>query len=135
VTDYIFFYGTLMRDFASPDLEIHKLEFIGEGFVYGKLYDLGAYPGVILSDSQENKVFGEIFRLPDGKELARFDEYEGFCIDNSKESLFTRKITTAYLQDRKLNCWIYEYNWNVDFAELIESGDYKEYMKCLRNQR
>jgi len=132
VTDYIFFYGTLMQEFAPPELEIHKLEFIGEGFVYGKLYDLGAYPGVILSDSSENKVFGEIFRLPSEQELEKFDQYEGFYLNDPEKSLFVRKIVPAYLHDRKLDCWIYEYNWEIEFAELIESGNFKEYMKNER---
>lgn len=125
---FIFFYGTLMRCFGALkafDPAEKKFEFIGEGFVYGKLYDLGAYPAVILGG--ETKVFGEIFRVKDLTALAELDFYEGFNPEEIEESLYVRRITQAYLKDRILNCWIYEYNQSLDDARLIESGDYKSW--------
>ncbi len=125
---FIFLYGTLMRCFGILELfdpAEKKFEFIGEGFVYGKLYDLGVYPAILLGG--ESKVFGEVFLVKDLTALAELDFYEGFNPEEIEESLYVRRITQVYLNNRTLDCWIYEYNLNLDDARLIESGDYKSW--------
>lgn len=100
-----------------------KLKFVGEGFVYGKLYDLGEYPAAVLGNS--GKIFGRVYKLPnDEKILQEFDEYEGFCPQNVAKSLYLRKKTKIYLSDRNLSCWIYEYNQDLSNMPVIESGNY-----------
>ena len=48
-TQYLFVYGTLRPQLAHGEAKnlIAELEIIGSATVQGKLYDFGAYPGVI----------------------------------------------------------------------------------------
>ena len=50
--DYLFAYGTLADDTAPKEIAaaMKRLKFAGEGFVFGRLYDIGEYPGAILSE-------------------------------------------------------------------------------------
>ena len=61
--DYLFAYGTLADDTAPKEIAaaMKRLKFAGEGFVFGRLYDIGEYPGAILSERGGDKVFGKIF--------------------------------------------------------------------------
>jgi len=130
MVSYIFVYGTLLGEFAPPEIAvvITKLELIGAGFVHGRLYDLGDYPGAILDASSETKIFGRVYRLPsDSDILNALDDYEEFHPHKSSQSLFIRKQTEAFLTSgEKIRCWVYEYNRNISFVSLIESGDYSK---------
>lgn len=124
---YLFVYGTLIPELAPFEISesVKQLKFVSEGFVYGLLYDLGEYPAIILQGSE--KVFGKVFELPNDENiLQKLDEYEGFYSKNESESLYLRKQTVVYIQDKKLNAWIYEYNQDLSNFSLIESGNYLE---------
>lgn len=117
-----------MRQIVPQSLQesYKKLEFVGEGYIYGKLYYLGGYPGAVLGGN--SKVFGEVFFLLDEGCLVVFDDYEGYFPAEQENSLFVRKVTTAYLLDGgKLDCWVYEYNGDLENAKLIRSGSFKDY--------
>ena len=66
--DYLFVYGTLMSGFQVPITEqIHASAFsVGRAYCYGKLFDVGGYPGVQLVE-QKQKVFGELLAIPTSK--------------------------------------------------------------------
>lgn len=122
---YLFVYGTLRKGLAPLEIAetVEKLKFVGEGFIYGSLYDLGEYPAALLGAS--DKVFGEIFELPDDKRvLQKLDEYEGFYPNSREKSLYVRKRTTAYVGNEKLRTWIYESNQDLSNFPIIESGNY-----------
>lgn len=109
---YLFAYGTLRKGSAPPEIaEIaEKLKFVGEGFVYGSLLDLGKYKSIAAG---EEKVFGHLFELPDDEGVLRkLDEYEGYLPENPATSLFLRKQTTVFLYGAEIISWIYEYNWD-----------------------
>jgi len=125
MNQYLFIYGTLIPDIAPDEISgaARKLEYIGEGFVYGKLYDLGDYPAAVLNSN--SKVFGRIYKLPDDENiLPELDEYEGYDPQNLSESLYLRKKAKVYLNGRTLSCWIYEYNQDTSKTPLIESGNF-----------
>lgn len=108
---YLFVYGSLRKGFAPPEIAetAERLKLVGEGFVYGSLYDLDDYYALVLSG--EDEIFGQILELPDDDEVLRkLDEYEGFDPNNLEKSVFLRKKTTAYLGDKNLETWIYAYN-------------------------
>jgi len=111
MTGYLFVYGSLRKGHAPPAIAetADKLEFVAEAFVYGKIYKLGNYLGLILGG--EEKIFGQILELPDDEEiLENLDEYEGFAPNDPQESLYVRKETNAYFDETHLKVWVYEYN-------------------------
>ena len=126
--DLLFIYGTLHPDRAPADIAstTRLLKPFGgpanRATIRARLYDLGAYPGVVLSgdsDDPSEIVAGELFVLPDGPEataiLARLDDYEDFRPSDRASSLFLRQQVLATLQDgpdagTEIACWVYTYN-------------------------
>ncbi len=128
--EYLFVYGTLMNEFAPTEVAetMTRLKYLGDGFVYGRLYDLGEYPGAILGKKTESKIFGRVYQLPpDSSILQKLDDYEEFSPHQSSPNLFVRKKTLIVLKDgRRIRGWIYEYNRNIKSSTLIKSGDYSK---------
>jgi gamma-glutamylcyclotransferase (GGCT)/AIG2-like uncharacterized protein YtfP len=122
---YLFVYGTLKNKLAPPEIAetVKKLKLVGDGFAYGKLYDLGEFPGAVLGT--DDKIFGSVYELPDDENvLPELDEYEGFYSQNPKESLYLRKKTKVYLRNKSLTSWIYEYNQDLSNKRQIKSGNF-----------
>jgi gamma-glutamylcyclotransferase (GGCT)/AIG2-like uncharacterized protein YtfP len=105
-----------------------RLKFVGNGFIFGRLYDIGEYPGAVLDDSHRSKIFGKIFELgADASLLERLDRYEGFDRERATTSLFVRKQTIISRPNQPpLTGWVYEYNRNVDSAPMIKAGRYSK---------
>lgn len=124
---YMFIYGTLSPRLAPPEIEptVRKLRRVGRGFIRGRLFDLGEYPGAILTRNGQ-PIKGQIFELPNEPGiLDRLDEFEGYDPARPKSSLFVRRRRRAELEDgRKIFCWVYAYNRPLRAARLVQSGDY-----------
>jgi gamma-glutamylcyclotransferase (GGCT)/AIG2-like uncharacterized protein YtfP len=114
MSDCLFVYGTLHPDRAPSEIaEVVKgLTPVGSGTIRGKLYSFDEYPGVILDDSTNEKVHGEVFTLPDDPDaLLRLDQYEEYDPYDLERSLFKRVRTTVTLRNGSSeSCWVYVYN-------------------------
>ncbi len=86
--------------------------------VKGDMYNLGWYPGIALGG--ENEFVAERLTGIDDAKLAAFDRYEGYNEEAPEQSLYIR---------RRLDNgdWIYEYNYEFDGNDRIESGDWLEH--------
>jgi gamma-glutamylcyclotransferase (GGCT)/AIG2-like uncharacterized protein YtfP len=124
----LFVYGTLAE---HPPREIadvvQRLELIGDGFIFGRLYDLGEYPGAVLG-SCHDKIFGKVLRLPEDDAetlLCRLDAYEGYDPKDPASSLFIRRRTTISRPNHSpVIGWVYEYRGSVKSRPLIKGGHY-----------
>jgi gamma-glutamylcyclotransferase (GGCT)/AIG2-like uncharacterized protein YtfP len=108
----VFLYGTLRPGHAPREIAdaVSRLRRVGAGTVRGRLYDLGAYPGVVL-DAAAAQVRGEVFAVPDGETLARMDAYEGYYAGDPAASLFLRVRGAVALDGgASEDCWVYVYN-------------------------
>src|SRR5207302_11515365 len=94
----------------SSDL-VKLLRRVGRGSVRGRLYDLGDYPGAVLSRTGP-VIAGQVFELPEDPDvLRRLDEYEGFDPSHPEASLFVRMKWPVTLRNgKKMSCWVYAYN-------------------------
>ncbi len=137
---YLFLYGSLRQgqtDFETLDLGQY-LDFVGERSMKGYLYDLGAYPGVKLNPSEEEKkkglkdeVKGELFEIRDKKVLTTLDAFERFDEENQKDSLYIRVEVDALGPDGA-PAWTYEYNQPIGpKQQAVKGGDW---LKHLRNR-
>jgi gamma-glutamylcyclotransferase (GGCT)/AIG2-like uncharacterized protein YtfP len=112
----LFVYGTLHPDRAPREIAaaVRGLTSVGPGTIRARLYDLGAYPGVILADEADAtapKVPGELFRVPDAATLAALDRYEDYRPADPAASLFLRTKAVVTLDDGSCQtCWVYVYN-------------------------
>ncbi|WP_223550424.1 gamma-glutamylcyclotransferase [Aestuariivivens sp. NBU2969] len=121
--NYLFVYGTLLSN-ANNDMSRFLLQyakFVGKGFFYGRLYRVDWYPGAILSEKKDEKVFGHVYRiLKESPLFETLDAYEGV-----EEGLYLRLLTNAYLYNgTECNCWVYMYNQSTQGLKRIVSGDF-----------
>jgi gamma-glutamylcyclotransferase (GGCT)/AIG2-like uncharacterized protein YtfP len=109
----LFLYGTLRPDRAPAEIApvARRLAPMAHGTIQARLYDLGAYPGVILDDDALTPVPGQIFRVPDAATLAALDRYEDYRPADPAASLFLRTKAVVTLDDGSCQtCWVYVYN-------------------------
>lgn len=126
MSESIFLYGTLLPGAAPREIAeaAAQLRFTGEGFVRGRLYDLGHYPGAVLDAAAEGRICGAVFTLPDDPAVLRaLDAYEEFDPAAPGLSQFVRVRAMATLAaGGSAECWIYVYNRDVRGVRGIESG-------------
>jgi gamma-glutamylcyclotransferase (GGCT)/AIG2-like uncharacterized protein YtfP len=131
VTDFVFFYGTLMAGFdrrrrAGID---DKLTYRGRGSITGSLFDLGIYPAAI--PAPEGVVWGEVYEMVEPEAvLHALDDIEGYRPDDPDKSLYSRDRAGVRMPDGGLEqAWVYFYNAPLGRAPRIPSGDYLEHVK------
>lgn len=128
--DMIFVYGTLLRgeraDITKNCL-IHSTSLVAPDEINGKLYHIGAFPGVKLVTAPEvafdknlPTVRGEVYLIGDQSTVSILDHYESYHDDGT--GLYNRfQVRTR--GDRYV--WVYTYNPPVIDDQLIETGDWK----------
>ena len=116
----VFVYGTLRRGGGGAmSIRFPGAKFIAGAKVSGRLYDLGAYPGLLLNES-DSLVAGEVYEVDD-ELLNSLDEFEA-------SSHYRRKQVEISLGTRGEVCWVYEPNPEFySLRTLIPSGDWVEY--------
>lgn len=136
---HLFVYGTLSPRHAPPEIAatVRRLRPIGSASVRGRLYDLGEYPGAVLSKTSRSLIRGEVFELPgDGGTLTSLDMYEGFEPDKPRSSLFVRRTWPVTLDDgTRLRCWVYEYNGTTKGVQPLRNGRYSRRFRRLASAR
>ena len=136
---YLFCYGTLLRDAAPQSVSglCRRLPRLASASVAGCLYDLGSYPGLVLSrdcddddvDAQPAVARGEIVVVQSSSDWLRLDSYEGVDHAHPERSLYNRVRTTATTDaGERVECWVYVYNRDVKQAAKIDSGCWRTYL-------
>lgn len=124
---HLFAYGTLQPGLAPPEIApiIASLSPVGEGFLFGKLYDLGSYPGAVIDLGSSWVIYGLIYKIPEDAEFLRLlDAYEG-----PEYTRIERLVTLV--EGGVLSCWVYDYLGRPSDDRLIESGRWAERQKPL----
>jgi len=131
----MFVYGTLRKDSRGQVLSplCRDWIFISHGSIAGRLYDFGAYPGAVPSDDPEDRVRGELYRLPAPETmLPPIDRYEGCAPEDAPPHEFERRLVRVELEDGSAaEAWIYWYRPEPR-GRLLASGDYLERMRGPR---
>ncbi|HEY2932078.1 MAG TPA: gamma-glutamylcyclotransferase family protein [Acidobacteriota bacterium] len=111
--DYLFTYGTLRQGHATGPIAgvVRKLKKIGKGWVRGKLYDLGEFPGAVLNEAARSRIAGEVYEITDPNIWETLNSYEGYDPADPSGSLFVLQKCPAELEDgQSLECRIYVFN-------------------------
>ncbi|OWY23432.1 gamma-glutamylcyclotransferase [Sphingobacteriales bacterium UPWRP_1] len=134
---HLFVYGTLMSAFTNPvSIRLRgAATFAANAYVSGLLYDVGTYPAFIATQNPLQKVYGELWLLPQYPDdlLALLDDYEG-CTENSEPPfLYLRRQIPAYpitpaKNNPPLPAWTYVYNRSIKNLPHIDSGNYLQYL-------
>ncbi len=126
-TDKVFVYGTLRRGFPLHEhLADDDVRFVGKGWILGRLYDLGEFPGALPSRSPGDRIEGELYELANPQaQLEELDEVEEFDPDRPEQSLFVRRLADVEMQTGDtFKAWVYFLVRKPPDARLIPSGDY-----------
>jgi gamma-glutamylcyclotransferase (GGCT)/AIG2-like uncharacterized protein YtfP len=134
VNTRLFVYGSLRSGFHSPvyDYIRRYFDFIGEGRVKGKIFDMGDY-GAAVPCEEEAYIIGELYQAKNAGEfpyaIGQLDDYEGIGGEPGEPDLFRRDLTNVFLSDAVIQSWIYWFNGDVSGKSSIASGDMLEYKR------
>jgi gamma-glutamylcyclotransferase (GGCT)/AIG2-like uncharacterized protein YtfP len=121
----LFVYGSLKRGFLREGAWPHRPLHVRVGSIHAKLFDLGPYPAVILSnpsdsldgdspdaDSPDDCVLGEVWTIaPEhlAETLQVLDQVEGFVLDRH-DNEYVRKVVEVTLETgERIQAFVYEY--------------------------
>ena len=118
----VFVYGTLRRGGArAMAIRFPSSRFIADAKVSGNLYDLGAYPGLLLNESS-SLVIGEVYEVDD-ETLNELDDFE------ASSNYWRKQVEISFGTHRRIG-WTYEPDPEFySLRTLITSGDWIEYAK------
>jgi gamma-glutamylcyclotransferase (GGCT)/AIG2-like uncharacterized protein YtfP len=121
----LFVYGTL-RPFV--DIEMARwlrgaARYLGPATTPGRLYDLGAYPGMGGRRGRGERVAGDVYRVTNPNVFRVLDRYEA---GERGKARFVREPCFVELArgGRKI-AWTYRYRYSVVTAARIACGDYR----------
>ncbi len=130
MVNLLFVYGTLMKDFSSEITQVlrSKSEFVSEGWISGKLYDLGSYPGLVYEPNARQRVRGEVYSMYRPELLLPvLDYYEMIDPNKLADNEYKRSLLPISTADRIQECWTYIFQRPVTALPEISSGDYRTY--------
>lgn len=126
--EYLFAYGLLRGEFESPMAELMRqhTQRLGPAKLRAQLFDIGGYPGVVMPNTDNQWVLGEVFAVPNPRVLwPSLDEFEGIGGEFTQPYEYQRSLTTVVPESgESIEAWVYWYNWPVNDKARICSGDY-----------
>ena len=117
--------GELADKLMSHERANH-CEYFSDGAMHGILYEVCGYPGAIETSVANEKVFGELYKRLDRKQvLNRLDVYEE-CSDRfPRPPEYCRKPLSIELSSgSSVVAWVYLYSHDVSKLQQIVSGNY-----------
>jgi gamma-glutamylcyclotransferase (GGCT)/AIG2-like uncharacterized protein YtfP len=126
MSNLLFVYGTLLNEDNEYAVYLkNHSRFYSNGKIKGKLFDIGEYPGAVLSSNSEDYIYGSILEVDHPENVFPvIDDYEGYGNDQSMPNEFIRLPVEIETSLTSINCWIYVYNLPIAGLKLIESGRY-----------
>jgi gamma-glutamylcyclotransferase (GGCT)/AIG2-like uncharacterized protein YtfP len=126
--NYLFVYGLLKSDYdneAAKTIRSH-CTLIGEGYTYGRMFDLGSYPGIVYEKTSNLKVFGEVYRIDrNAHELIAFlDAFEECGPEFDEPNEYRKEIIPVNVNNIEYNASTYIYNRNLTGLRMIATGKY-----------
>lgn len=126
--EFVFVYGTLRQEARHPAHEMlaRRAELVGLAWLQGQLFELGNYPGAVLSDNPSDRVLGELYLLTDPKAtLALLDDYEGSSEAFPEPHEYRRRrIDVQSFGGGTISAWVYLYALPTKDLRRISGGDY-----------
>lgn len=131
----LFVYGTLMRAalnwrLGEPqrDRLARESTFVGGATLAARLYDLGDYPGLLLSDDAADVVHGEVVELADpAASFTWLDPYESIVAGDEAASEYRRVVVMVRMETgRTLDAWTYVYNRDLSGLTPVAGGRWRQ---------
>ncbi|MGJ7564179.1 gamma-glutamylcyclotransferase family protein [Variovorax sp. GB1R11] len=118
---HVFVYGTLRSGGRNDIARYRPLPVrVGEACIDGTLYDLGAYPGIVLGGV--GRVVGEVYAVDPALEAA-LDVLEEVADDDSGE--YIKRRVRVEVSGQWVDCLVYEIHPSrIAGRHVIQSGDW-----------
>lgn len=118
---HVFVYGTLRRGGRNDIARFQPEPFhVADAVIAGTLYDLGAYPGLVLDG--KGRIVGEIYRIEPEVEAA-LDVLEEAADDDSGE--YIKRQVAVDVGAQRFECLVYEIHpTRIKGRAVIGSGDW-----------
>ena len=135
----LFVYGTLRRAVGAPAYQLFSAhaDHVDDGYVSARMYDLGDYPGVVLSADDSERVYGELYalRTPEPT-LALLDRYEGVAGTRGSAPAQYRRLEVPVTSQHKgvRTAWIYECLLDIGDRARVPTGDYLDFLRHRRGR-
>jgi gamma-glutamylcyclotransferase (GGCT)/AIG2-like uncharacterized protein YtfP len=124
----LFVYGTLR---SAADTKWSRFlasisRFAGPGRTRGLLFQLGGYPGMVVSAHDDAWVIGEVYSLNEPSSAwPVLDAYEGCGPADPPPHQFERQIVDVLLDNgQTISAWVYVYCLATGDKVRIRTGDY-----------
>lgn len=133
--NHLFVYGTLLNAPMHEMFAILKqrARYLGRARAQGRMFDLGAYPGIVISNQPEDHVVGELYSLDPAlaaKTWHALDEYEGCAETDPEPHEYERRLIRVVGDDgREMNAWAYVLRQVPEKAVIVPGGDYLAWRK------
>lgn len=108
-----------------------KVCFVADGCLQATLYDLGRYPGAVLSTNPAEQVKGEVYLLHQAPKLFEIlDDYEECTQRHPPPHEYKRVVAEIVTSEgTTLLAWTYLYNRPIETLLRISSGDYVQFLR------
>ena len=130
MTPYLFVYGTLRRAAGhSMRRALEATPLVGDARVNARLYDLGGYPGMVLSGTAGGEVTGEVYELQSSNTtdiLRILDEYEGVASSGDQPEYARQIVDVRLITGHTLKAWAYVLADAGRAQVRIASGDFMD---------
>ncbi len=125
---YLFVYGTLRKGAEIPEASLlaRMCRLVGTGKINARLYDIGAYPGMVKAERPDEWVMGEVHEMFHPERLLQMlDDYEGCGPKHQRPYEFEREVVKLTLNhSMPTEAWVYWYRPDPSKFRRIISGDY-----------
>lgn len=124
----LFVYGTL-RPFSNVAMARwlrRSARYLGPATTRGRLYDLGAYPGMGFARGRGETVVGDVYRVAGRRVFRVLDRYE---VRFARE-----RCTVQLVRGARKRAWTYRYAHGVARAVRIASGDYRLHCRARASE-
>jgi gamma-glutamylcyclotransferase (GGCT)/AIG2-like uncharacterized protein YtfP len=102
--------------------------YLAHGSVEAELYDLGDYPGIVLSPGRQSRALGEVYALNSKRTdeiWPVLDAYEGCGANDPEPHEYRRERVQVTLSGgSKLDAWAYVLQHVPETAVRVLGGDY-----------
>lgn len=128
--NYIFVYGLLksMHDNEASQTIRKHCTLLGEGYTFGRMFNLGSYPGITHEANATTKVYGELYQIEQNEDelIAYLDAFEECGPEFEQPNEYRKELIPVKLGNKNYEAAAYIYNRNLTGLTLIASGKYED---------
>ena len=131
--ELLFVYGTLLSGLSNHH-HMQGASCLGPATMQGALFDLGAYPAMLLSghlSQPQGPVTGELYKI-EASHWARLDALEEVDPGSIENSMYLRTTADVLWHSadgpQALRAQVYVYNWSLAGRARIAHGDFRRHV-------